>query len=353
MKTFCPNQNREQKGARFTVTVTALLFLILLLVLWSVSVGSSQLDLKGSFHILAERVPGLSNLLGAAPWPDQYRTIVFQLRLPRILLALISGGGLAVVGAVYQAVFRNPLADPHILGISSGAAFGATVALLLGFNQTWFGIGSMGLLAFAGSLLTVFIVYGVSDRKSMTTLILVGVALNALLSSLISLLMIFQHDKIERVYLWTMGSFNAANWKQVLFLSLVATPCFAYLLTQGRHLNILLTGEEEAMTLGLDVYRCRRRLVIVSTLLVAAIVSVSGIIGFVGLIIPHYWRILQVHDMRRRLPLSLLLGAAFLVFCDTLARTAIPPTEIPVGTITSLFGVPYFLYILLKQQRRG
>lgn len=331
--------------------------LLLLLMLFALSVGSSQLTLRGSFEILCSRIPLLKNITDASSWGDNYHNIVFKLRLPRILISMMAGAGLSLVGAVFQSVFRNQLADPHILGISSGAAFGATLALVIGLGEGKLGLGPMGLLAFVFALLTVWIVYyasgGMRGERAISTMLLVGVAMNTLLASVISLLMLFHREQIAKVYMWTLGSFNASNWDKVTFLTIIFVPAVLYLLTQGRTLNLLLSGDEEAMSLGLDIAGARKRLIFISGLLIAAIVSVSGIIGFVGLIVPQYLRMMKKHDLRVQLPFTIFTGAIFVLLCDTAARTLLAPTEIPVGVITSIFGVPYFLSVLFMQRRKG
>lgn len=346
-----------RRQAPLSLLLLLLAGVLLLCMVFAVSVGSSSLDMKGSFHILCERIPLIKGLVPRAEWADNYRTIVFDLRLPRIILSLLAGAGLAVVGAVFQSVFRNPLADPHILGVSSGAAFGATLALILGIGEGMLGLGPIGLFAFMFSMLTIWVVYMAAGSKggdhATTSMLLIGTAVSTLLSSIISLLMLFNHEQISRVYMWTLGSFNAANWVKVRFLVLVSLPCLAYLVLQGKTLNLLLSGEDEAQSLGLDTAAARKRLIFVSGLLVAAIVSVSGIIGFVGLIVPQYLRIMRQTDLRRQLPLSMLCGAVFVLFCDTAARTLLPPVEIPVGIITAIFGVPYFIAVLIRRKRRG
>lgn len=356
------SSKKQQSHSAHSLSWSLLLLFLLAGIILSVGVslalGSSSLSMRESLHLLAERVPLANQLVAPSSLPDKYRVIVFDLRLPRIILATIAGAILAVVGSVFQALFRNPLADPHILGISSGAAFGATLALVLGLEGSgWLGLGGMGSLAFITALLTVWIVYLAAGRsghdQAISGMLLVGVALGTLFSSVISLMMLFDHEQISRVYMWTLGSFHGSTWSQVSFLTLIAIPGLGYLLTQGRSLNLLLSGEEEALSMGLEVGKKRKSLILVASLLVAGVVSVSGIIGFVGLVIPQYWRIMGQHNLRRQLPLCLFTGALFMLWCDTAARTLLAPIEIPVGIITSLFGVPYFIYMVVNRRKRG
>lgn len=330
---------------------------LLLLLLIAVSLGPSSLSIGDSFKILLQGLPLPGRLVPEAEYADKYYSIIFDLRLPRVLLSGLVGASLALVGSVFQSVFRNPLADPHILGISSGAALGASIAVVFGLDLMGIlGLGSMGFFAFIGALVTVAIVFVAAgsrgNDRSMTTMLLIGVALGTLFASIISLLMLFNHDKITRVYLWTMGSFSAASWPKVYFVTAIFIPCAIYLLTQGRNLNLLLAGEEEALAMGLDTAKQRKILILVCSLLVACTVSVSGIIGFVGLIIPQLLRVSGQSDLRRQLPLALLVGAMFVLFCDTVARTLLAPIEVPVGIITSLFGVPYFISAIVRQRKK-
>lgn len=347
-----PRESPHQVGLGKILALLVVVFLGL--TIFAVSLGSSSLSARDSFQIIAEKLPVIRDLIPKAEIADKYRVIVFQLRLPRIILSSLTGAGLAIVGAVFQAVFRNPLADPHILGVSSGAALGATVAIVTGLGTGALGLGGVGFLAFIFALATIGLVYTsvgfAGDERAISSMLLVGVALGTLFSAIISLLMLFNNDEIKRVYMWTLGSFNAASWDKIRFFSLIFFPCALYLILQGRTLNLLLAGEEEAMSLGLDAAKVRKRLIMVSSLLVAGSIAVSGIIGFVGLVIPQYLRILGQHDLRRQLPLSAFAGAIFLLLCDTAARTLLSPLEIPVGIITSLFGVPYFIYVIVKQR---
>ncbi len=332
------------------LALSALLFIVMLT---AVSVGSAELSVADSFLILLQKIPFVGEPFVLPEHGAVYEKIVWEVRMPRVLLSALTGGALAVVGAVYQGIFLNSLADPHILGVSSGAALGATAAMLTGASVSFFGLGAIGLFAFAGALLTVFAVYCVAKPGrgiSAVHLLLAGTAISTLLSSMISLLMTFHHEQIVRVYLWTMGSFSSASWEKAAFLGVFVLFGTAVFWSGAGRLNIMLLGEEEAKCLGVDTGRLQRVFILVSSVLVAAAVSVSGIIGFVGLIVPHCVRIICGPDNRKVIPYSLLAGAAFLVACDTAARTMASPTEIPVGVVTSLFGAPYFIALLLKKR---
>lgn len=341
---------KNKKTASFLV----LLLLLLLSVVYAATLGSSELSAKDSIRILMAGLPGMGEFPSRAGIGEVYQKIVWQIRMPRILLAALSGMGLSMVGAVFQGLFRNPLADPHILGVSSGAAAGATIAILVGAGVSLPGLGLISTFAFLGALGTVFAVYHIAcvgNRVPVVNILLTGTAVSTLLSSGISLLMAFHHDKIEKVYLWTLGSFSAATWEKVGFLAVFTLVCTVLLLLFSRELDVLSTGTDVAESLGIDAGRVRKRLLLVTALLVAAIVSVSGIIGFVGLVIPHCVRMISGPRHKYLLPFSALSGAVFMILCDTIARNVAAPTEIPVGVITALLGTPYFIYLLSRNKK--
>lgn len=343
-----------KKKYRYTVFYCLLFFsLLILCIIAASSVGSADLNPFDSLRIIASKVPGIRRLISAEDISDVYFTIIFQIRLPRIMLAGFVGSGLALVGAVFQGLFRNPLADPHILGVSSGAAVGATIAILAGMQINFLGLGAIGCLAFLGALLTVMLVYQLActgPKVSSTALVLTGTAVSTMLSAVISLLMTINRDGIERVYYWTLGSFSSASWAKVVYFIIFLGVGGSILLFHSRELNLLSAGEETAASLGMEIGSVRKRLILAASCLVAAAVSVSGIIGFVGLIIPHCMRILAGADHRKLLPLSLFGGAIFLIVCDTLARTVTAPAELPVGVVTSLLGAPYFIFLLYRSR---
>lgn len=329
--------------------------ILLVTMVFSVSVGSADLSFVDSLKLVVAKIPFFGRFVDVTQFGSKYEVIVWQVRMPRVMMSALVGAALSVVGAAFQGIFRNPLADPHILGVSSGAAFGATLAMLSGVTASFMGLGAVGVFAFSGALCTVFIVYHVSKISgeiSVTGMLLTGTAISTLLSSLISLLMTFHNDRIEKVYMWTMGSFSAATWGKIRFLSIFVFAGVAVLFLYAGKLNIILMGDDEAKCLGIDVDRIRRRIIMAASLLVGAAVAVSGIIGFVGLIIPHCIRLISGSDNKRLMPYSFFLGAIFVTLCDTVARTVAAPTEIPVGIITSMFGAPYFIFLVLKRRRR-
>ena len=273
--------------------------------------------------------------------------------MPRILLAGIVGAALAFSGTIYQGLFKNPMAESFVLGVSAGAALGGAIGMILGISRVM-GIGGTGLMAFTGALLTTYLVYQLGrtgGRVSMTSLLLAGMAINFMLSAAISLLMIFNRQRMDNIIMWTMGSFANSTWGKVVlaFITVIA----GMLVTRffARDLNVLLMGEEEAKHLGIDVERTKKILLALSSFIAAMAVAVSGIIGFVGLIVPHAIRLVMGPDHRVLLPYSAVVGSIFLIIADTMARTLVSPLEIPVGIITALAGAPFFLYLLSRKKR--
>lgn len=348
---------REKKGSRnFILKLAGLGALLLFTIAGAASVGSADLSIGDSLRILLSRFPLVGNYLDTQNTAPVYQVIVWNVRMPRILLAGLAGCGLAVVGACFQGVFRNPLADPHILGISSGAAAGATIAMLTGIRLSFLGLSFVGIFAFLGALITIIVVYQLahmSGQVPVVNLLLTGTAVSSLLSAVISLLMTLNRDQIETVYMWTLGSFSAATWDKAGFLAVfIFGGCFLLFLLSGQ-LNIMSVGEDTAKSLGVDTVFVKKLLLAAASLMVAACVSVSGIVGFVGLIIPHCVRMLAGVRHERLLPCAAIGGAVFMIVCDTLSRTLTAPSELPVGVVTAVFGAPYFIFLLQKNKKKN
>ena len=334
--------------------ILMVIILFCLIVLCS-TLGTAKISLEESLNIILSHIPIIGNYFHNKAFLATHNLIIFNIRLPRIILSAMVGMGLSIVGASFQAMFKNPMADPYVLGVSSGAAFGAAIAIVTGLNNSFSGVGAVTILAFIGAILTTFIVYSaamIDKRVPTNTLLLAGISISFLLSSMISLLMVFNRQNVEKIVFWTMGSLSTANWKQVGILLPVVLVGFLILLAFSRDLNIMLTGDDSAKSLGIEVENLKKIILIVSSLVVAACVSVSGVIGFVGLIIPHIIRIIFGADHRILIPFSALGGAIFMILSDTLARTLVSPAEIPVGAITSLIGAPYFMYLLVKNKKK-
>ena len=343
------------KKTTFTMTGGGLLLLLVIVVIWAAAVGSVSVPISQSAKIVLAKLPFVNKDKLLEGIPRANKLIIWDIRLPRVLLAGLVGGGLASAGVVMQALFRNPLADPQVLGISSGAAFGAAIAIAFGITFTVMGISSIWMFAFIGAILTMLLVFRVAriaTSRSITGILLAGIACSSMLTAAITLLMMWNRQKLEQIYLWMLGSFSAATWVKVGFMAIVlagAVICFAFL---GRDLDLLSFGDQEAQSMGVSVKRTRTTAVIATSLLVAASVSVSGIIGVGSLIIPHIMRLLVGPKNRRLIPLSLLGGAIFMILCDMVSRTAAPPAEIAVGAITQVTGAPFFLYLLWKERRK-
>jgi iron complex transport system permease protein len=343
------------KKIKFTKSyfIIGILILFAIMVL-SVNLGMADISYKQTAKIILKRLPLIGNFISLKGINEGYQLIIINLRLPRIMLAALVGAGLSVVGTSYQGIFKNPMADPYVLGISSGAAFGATLAIVSGVQFSILGVNLTTMSAFIGAILTTLVVYNIAkvgNKIPSVTLLLAGIALSYLLSAAISLVMIFKREEIEKIVMWTMGNFATASWNNVVILAILIGVGIVIVYFFARDLNLMLLGDESARNLGVEVDKVKRIIMLVATMLVAGAVSFSGIIGFVGLIIPHTIRLLFGPDHKLVIPFSALGGAIFLVVCDTIARTIVPPTEIPVGIITSLFGVPFFLYLLFKSKR--
>lgn len=337
----------------------SLLYIIGLVVLFfvifiSATFGSADISFKQFMSILLSKVPFINEKIKFQEIIESHEIIIWNIRLPRIILAGFVGMGLSVVGAAFQGIFKNPMADPYVIGISSGAGLGATITIVLGLNTHFLGFGFTTIGSFAGAIITVLLVYKIAKTGTnlpTVTLLLAGIAVSQLWSSLMSILMIFNKDKIEKIIFWVMGSVSTASWKQVVLVIPVVLVGCILLYTFSRDLNVMLMGDETAKTLGIETERVKKLLVILCSLIIGTVVSVSGLIGFVGLIIPHIIRMLIGPDHRVVVPFSALGGSIFLIICDTLSRTLVAPSEIPVGAVTALFGAPYFIYLLDKHKK--
>ena len=293
--------------------------------------------------------------LWLAPLSDMVWQIWLNIRLPRVLLAVLIGMALAVSGAVMQGLFRNPLADPGLLGISSGAGLAVAIAISLPLAlPPLLALWLPTLAAFLGSLAVMALIFSLSRLAlgNLARLLLVGIAISALCSSVVGVLSWLSNDQqLRQLSLWGMGSMSQAQWPMLAVCAAFILPSLLLTLLRARHLNLLQLGEEDAHYMGIDVRRTQRQLLVLSALLVGAAVSVSGIIGFVGLVVPHMMRFCLGSDHRWMLPGSALAGAILLLLADTLARTIVVPAEMPVGLLTSLLGGPWFLWLILRQQR--
>lgn len=280
-------------------------------------------------------------------------TIIKNVRLPRVVLGFIAGASLAICGCGFQGIFKNPMADPFVLGVSSGAALGASIGIIFHFNSGILGMSGTTVLAFIGAFLTIALVYSISrvgKKVPVSTLLLSGIAVSQTLSAGMSILMIMNQQSMDQIMFWTMGSLNGKGWNQIVMILPYVILGILLLMTSCRELDIMLTGEDTAIQLGVHVEFLKKKVLFASSLITAAVISVTGIIGFVGLVVPHVVRMIAGPKHRTLMPLSLLFGGTFLIICDTLARS-IAAWEIPVGVITSLCGGPFFIYLLRKTKK--
>jgi len=281
---------------------------------------------------------------------DYYQVTLWQLRIPRIVMSVLAGAALAICGGVFQSIFRNPVCDPYILGISSGASIGAAIAFILGWDAVVFGIT---LPALVTALLTLFLILGIARIKgkhNTDTLLLIGIALNFFISAMITLLIVMNQKEMHKIYFWTMGSLTHVSWLEIAWLLPIMVLCISILFYYSKAMNIMQVGTETAQTLGIDTQKTTYIVLITSSILISVVVSFCGSIGFIGLIMPHVARLLFGSNNRRLFTYSLFFGAFFLLIADTLARTIAAPAELPVGSITALAGAPYFIYLILRKQ---
>ena len=328
---------------------------------WSLSLLATPLLVLALLSLLYGAMPLTITEIWLTLWGQgdlTHQLVLWQIRLPRSLMAMAVGALLALSGAVLQGLFRNPLADPGIIGVSGGAALGAGLAIVLLPTLTlpWLTLGSTTLLAFIGGMLTTLLVYRLGRSSlgtSMLMMLLAGVAVGAIAFSVLGLLnYVADDEQLRDLSLWQMGSIAGANWPRVMLSTLMAGLFWGWCQQQAGALNALLLGEAEARHLGVNVERLKRYAIFMCALAVGIAVASAGMIGFVGLMVPHLVRLMSGPDYRKLLPLSALGGALLLLLADLLARQLAPPAEVPVGLITALLGAPFFLW-LLQQQRGG
>jgi iron complex transport system permease protein len=324
---------------------------VIAIALLSVAIGSVFIPPDVTLKILLAQLP----FLHITPeWPETFVQILLQIRLPRVALVALTGAALACSGTAYQGLFRNPLADPYLIGVASGAGLGAIVVIVLRAAYPLIGASLVPIGAFAGALLTVALVYAlgrVGRATPITTLLLAGVAIGTLATSFATFLLLRLGQQSARVLAFLLGGYGGAGWESVLAVAPFTLIGCALMYLYARPLNLLLFDEQQARQLGVDVERVTLVIVIASTLTTAAAVAFSGLIGFVGLIVPHISRLLVGADHRRLLPLATLGGAGFLLLADLLARTLIAPEELPLGVVTACVGAPFFLWLLRRARR--
>ena len=330
------------------ILVSMFIALILVIMITS-NIGSASITTYDVFRIISSKIPILGKGIDITDISLAQYTIIWNVRLPRVLLGALVGASLAISGASFQGLLKNPMADPFILGISSGAALGASIAIISRVHFSFFGFSAVSIAAFTGALIAVMFVYNIGrirNKVPVTTLLLAGVAVGQFLTAIMSFLMVIYNKDMTKIVYWTLGSLAGKGWTPITTLGVPLIITMTVLTFFAKDLNVMLTGEESAKSLGVNVERTKVYVLVLGTFLTSLAVSVSGIIGFVGLIIPHIVRILTGPDNRVLLPTSALAGGIFMIAADTIARTAISPMEVPVGIITALFGGPFFIYLL-------
>ncbi len=313
--------------------------------------GKAPMELGTVAAILGSR---LQLLQVDAWWPASHETILLEIRLPRVALGALVGAGLSVAGATYQGLFRNPLADPYLVGVAAGAGLGATLAMSAPLPPVLYSLGIIQIAAFASALLAVGLVYSlarVGRSTPVTTLLLAGVAVGSLANAATAFAMYAHGDKLAVIYAWMLGGFNMATWRQAALVAPSVAIAVLVISLLGRVANVMQLDDDQARSLGINVEVVKLVLVVSATLATAASVSAAGLIGFVGLVVPHTVRLLWGPDHRSLIPLSALVGAAFLVTADVGARLLPGPQDIPVGVVTAFCGAPFFLYLLRQQKR--
>lgn len=333
------------------ISMAGLLGLLAVVIGVACSIGTANIPFADVWKVLLSQIPFVNLDSGIS---GTVSTIVVDYRLPRILLAGLVGASLSTAGATYQGLFRNPLADPYLLGVAQGAGLGAVIGFMLPFSSTAV-IGTIPLMALCGGSFVIVILYllaRVGKTLPMTTLILAGVAMGSFLFAITSFLLTQSGDKLHGILFWLMGSFTNSQWNEVYVLAPYLLVSIIPIYLYSRPLNLIQMDEDQAKQLGVNVEKVKIILLLTATLITAAAVSFAGCIGFVGIIIPHAVRLIWGPDYRFLLPLSTIVGAIFLILTDTLARTATGTAqEVPVGVITALIGAPFFLYLLRQKKR--
>ncbi|MBR1798036.1 MAG: iron ABC transporter permease [Clostridiales bacterium] len=334
-------------GFYYKITIAVIILICVMAV--SCCLGSSGIGLRDVITYFTGRGDELSSTT---------LTIIGKIRVPRTLTATLVGGALAAVGCVMQGLFRNPMADPSVLGISSGAALGASVAIITGLNGVIIFEAFTGAYigAVAGAVVTWLMVFTIASQNGKydtSSTLLAGIAISSIMSALITVLMTLHLEQMERVYMWMLGTFSASTPSKTKLLAAVVLVLMPILILISPRIDVLKLGKETAMTLGVDQKKTLALCLGICSCLLAFCVANSGIIGFVGLIIPHIASFFKVTRMRRRLSLSFMTGAIFMVVCDTVCKTVVAPGELAIGAVTSLIGAPYFLFLLMSSRIRG
>jgi iron complex transport system permease protein len=349
-----------QRTSRWKLIITLLVVALIITVIVSLGLGSTSVPVQDILTIIGKHIPFLNSFIDSSSVSAASEAIILEARLPRIIAGVLIGAALAAAGVLYQGVFKNPMADSYVLGVSAGAAVGASASILFGAGVVFFEFRLIQVAAFIGALSAMFLVYNlarVGSRVPVTTLLLCGIAVNFFLFAIVGVLEIMAANKLHDIVFWLMGGYSNVYWQDIWailpFIIIGIVLAFFYV----RDLNLLAMGEETAHHLGVNVERSKQVLLVLASLITAAAVSVCGLIGFVGLMIPHLTRLIIGPDHRILLPTSTIIGAIFLVLCDDLARvlstlfSTMSTRDWPVGIITMLFGAPFFVFLLKKKKQ--
>ena len=339
----------KKKMKNYVPLFLSLVAILLVLAIVSVTLGDASIPVRETGQILWHKLLEFLGLGDSIGGPREI--ILFNIRIPRIIMAIFVGAGLANVGCAYQGVFRNSMADPYILGISSVATLGAALAISLGISESVSGFGAVTLAAFAGAMGATVLVYSLAMRRhraTTTSLLLAGVAVSYFLSAIVSLILVFDEQNVSRIVYWTMGSLSSVSYQQIAILIPVVLLGSFLLYSNWRELDILSSGEEVARSMGVETDKVKVRILIYSSLVVAVSVAFTGVIGFVGLMMPHIMRIIVGPSHKRLIPFAMMTGAIFLLLADTIARSLIDGAELPVGAVTALFEAPYLIWLLTR-----
>ena len=344
-------RNKFFKEVPIYIGASVILLVILFLSIgFAVTIGSVDIRIKEVYQVILYK---LLNIGDSSIGTGAVADVVWLIRMPRIVLAIAVGVGLSVVGIVMQAIVKNPLADPYILGVSSGASLGATLAVVLGIGSS-FGSNSLGIMGFIGAFgvsILVLIISNIGGRSNSIKLLLAGMALSSVCSSFSSFLVYISDDsqKLKTITFWLMGSLAGAKWNEIVIIMPIIILGVIFFMTQYRTLNLMLLGDEVSITLGTDLHKFRIIYLVITSLMIGLLVYVSGMIGFVGLIIPHIVRMIFGTDHKKIIPISALLGAIILIWADVLSRALIKGTEIPIGIVISIIGSPLFVWLMIKK----
>jgi iron complex transport system permease protein len=345
----------SKRSSKWKLNVLILVLALVGVVVVCLNIGYAPISFSEILNIIGKQIPFLNGSISSSSISPIDASIILQIRLPRILAGALVGAGLAAAGVMYQGVFRNPMADSYLLGASAGASFAYTLAVIYISSSalTISGLGLIQIVAFIGAFSTVFLVYFMSrvgNKIPVTTLLLSGIVVNIFILALQTVFELRSGKALLGIVAWIAGGFANITWTQVYAVTpfVIVGILLSYFFT--RDLNMLAMGDDTAQHLGVNTERVRRILLLTGSLITAAVVSISGVIGFVGLIIPHMTRLIIGPDHRILLPTSAIVGAIFLVLCDSVARVATGASELPVGVITALAGTPFFIYLLRRRR---